>query len=83
VWVTPPDSERFRNVQTKVFKLINDAGRNKKFEVIDSSSMVRYKKGTSGGDGVHYYGPDAIKWADGVTTRLYKILDKSGSLFRF
>jgi hypothetical protein len=75
VWVTPPDSERFRRVQAPVTKLIRAVGRTRKdFAVIDSSNMVRYTMGSTGGDGVHYYGPDAIKWADGVKRRLLGLL---------
>ena len=74
VWVTPPDSERFRKVQGSVTKMIRAAGRARRFAVIDSSGMVRYKMGSSGGDGVHYYGPDAITWAEGVITKLIGML---------
>ena len=74
LWITPPDSARFRGVQTAVTKLLLSAGRRKRFTVIDSSNMVRYEPGQSGGDGVHYYGADAVKWADGVKKRLLHLL---------
>jgi hypothetical protein len=36
--------------------------------------MVRYEAGQSGGDGVHYFGADAVKWAEGVKKRLRLVL---------
>ncbi len=74
VWITPPDSERYRRVQADVTKMICSIGQRKKFRTIDSSKMVHYVMGQSGGDGIHYYGPDALKWADAVKTRLKRIL---------
>ncbi len=74
IWITPPDSERFRKVQGDITKLISAAARQRRFNTINSSSMVRYVTGQTGGDGVHYYGPDAIKWADGVKSRLRGLL---------
>ncbi len=74
VWITPPDSARFRKVQESVTKLLLSAGKRKRFAVIDSSSMVRYETGQSGGDGIHYFGADAVKWADGVKKRLRLLL---------
>lgn len=74
IWITPPDSARFRAVQGSVTKLLTSAGKRKRFTVIDSSSMVRYEPGQSGGDGIHYFGADAAKWADGVKKRLRNLL---------
>jgi hypothetical protein len=74
LWITPPDSARFRSVQTSVTQLLLATGKRKRFAVINSSSMVRYEPGLSGGDGVHYYGADAMKWADGVKKRLLSLL---------
>jgi hypothetical protein len=74
VWITPPDSSRFRKVQDSVTKLLLSTGKRRRFTVIDSSSMVRYEAGQSGGDGVHYFGADAVKWADGVKRRLRPLL---------
>jgi hypothetical protein len=74
IWITPPDSSRFRAVQGSVTKLLTTTGRRKRFTVIDSSGMVRYQPGQSGGDGVHYFGADAAKWADGVKKRLRNLL---------
>lgn len=74
LWITPPDSSRFRSIQGKVTKLLISTGKRKHFTVIDSSSLVRYEPGHSGGDGVHYYGASAITWADGVKKRLLNLL---------
>lgn len=74
IWITPPDSERFRKVQGDITKLITSIARQKRFNTINSSGMVRYVQGQTGGDGVHYYGQDAVKWADGVKNRLRGLL---------
>lgn len=74
LWITPPDSSRFRSIQGKVTKLLISTGKRKLFTVIDSSTMVRYEPGHSGGDGVHYYGASAITWAEGVKKRLLSLL---------
>lgn len=70
IWISPPDSARFRSVQGKVTDLLKRTARKKRFRLIDSSSMVRYVPGQSGGDGVHYSAPDAEKWAAGVKSWL-------------
>ena len=74
LWITPPDSARFRAIQGNVTKLLVSAGRRKRFTIIDSSSMVRYEPGQSGNDGVHYFGADAMRWAEGVKKRLRLLL---------
>lgn len=74
VWISPPDSSRFRKVQGTVTKLLKTSSKVNRFNLIDSSSMVRYTVGDTGSDGVHYYGPDALKWADGVKKRLLSML---------
>ena len=74
VWITPPDSSRFRKVQGAVTKLLKTSSKINRFNLIDSSNMVRYTVGDTGSDGVHYYGPDALKWAEGVKRRLLRML---------
>lgn len=74
LWITPPDSARFRGVQAHVTNLLLSTSRRKRFTVINSSSMVRYEPGQSGRDGVHYFGADALKWAEGVKSRLRTLL---------
>ena len=74
VWITPPDSARFRKVQGLVTDLLNRVGRRRRFDCIDSSALVHYIPGQSGGDGVHYASAAAEKWASGVKGRLLKML---------
>jgi hypothetical protein len=66
IWITPPDSARFKNVQGTVNELIKSVARRRRFRCIDSSQMVHYVPGQSGHDGVHYSGAAAEKWASGV-----------------
>ena len=74
VWITPPDSARFRKVQGTVTELLNRVGRRRRFDCIDSSALVHYIPGQSGGDGVHYASAAAEKWASGVKGCLLKML---------
>jgi hypothetical protein len=74
VWITPPDSARFRRVQGMVTALLRRVGRRRCFSCIDSSALVQYVPGQSGADGVHYATVAAEKWANGVKERLLKIL---------
>jgi hypothetical protein len=74
VWITPPDSARFRKVQGTVTDLLQRAGKRWRFSCIDSSALVQYVPGQSGGDGVHYASAAAEKWASGVKGCLLKIL---------
>jgi hypothetical protein len=74
VWITPPDSARFRKVQGTVTDLLQSAGKRWRFSCIDSSTLVQYVPGQSGGDGVHYASAAAEKWASGVKGCLLKIL---------
>ncbi len=74
VWITPPDSARFRKVQGMVTELLQRSGRRRRFDCIVSSALVHYIPGQSGGDGVHYASAAAEKWASGVKGCLLKIL---------
>ena len=74
VWITPPDSSRFRRVQHGVTRLIKQAGIRHRFRVIDSSEMIRYESGKSGGDGVHLSTPAADLWAEKVKRKLRPLL---------
>jgi hypothetical protein len=74
IWITPPDSSRFRRVQDSVTKLIISTAKRRRFAVIDSSSLVRYEAGKTGGDGVHYSSEAAAQWAEGVIKRLQNLL---------
>lgn len=74
VWITPPDSARFRKVQGAVTELLQRAARRWRFTCIDSSALVQYVPGQSGGDGVHYASAAAEKWASGVKGCLLKLL---------
>ncbi len=74
VWITPPDSARFRRVQGMVTELLSRVGRRRRFACINSSALVRYVPGQSGADGVHYASAAAEKWASGVKGCLLKML---------
>ena len=74
IWITPPDSSRFRKVQSIVTNLILLTAKRKSFAVIDSSSLVHYELGKSGGDGVHYSSEAAALWAKGVKNKLRGLL---------
>lgn len=74
VWITPPDSARFRRVQGLVTDMLRRVGRRRGFSCIDSSVLVQYVPGESGRDGVHYASGAAEKWASGVKGCLLKLL---------
>jgi hypothetical protein len=74
IWITPPDSARFRKVQGVVTDILRRASRRLRFTCIDSSDLVEYIPGKSGGDGVHYASAAAEKWANGVKGCLLKML---------
>lgn len=74
VWITPPDSARFRKVQGLVANLLQRGARRLRFLCIDSSDLIEYVPGKSGGDGVHYASSAAEKWANGVKGCLLKML---------
>lgn len=74
IWITPPDSSRFRRVQSVVTELILASAKRRRFAVIDSSRLVHYEPGKSGGDGVHYSSEAAAEWAKGVKNKLRALL---------
>jgi hypothetical protein len=74
IWITPPDSARFRKVQGVVTDLLRRVGRKRRFACIDSSGLVRYVPGESGSDGIHYAAAAAEKWAAGVKSRILRML---------
>ena len=74
IWITPPDSSKFRRIQTEVTRLIRSVQRRMGFLLVDSSELVRYVPGQTGSDGVHYSAADAQKWAEGVQRQLRRIL---------
>lgn len=73
VWITPPDSARFRRVQGVVTEILKRASRRLRFTCINSSDLIEYIPGKSGGDGVHYAYAAAEKWANGVKDCLLKM----------
>jgi len=70
IWITPPDSSKFRRIQIEVTRLISKESRRLNFLLVDSSELVRYVPGQTGSDGVHYSEADARKWAEGVQRKL-------------
>jgi len=70
IWITPPDSSKFRRIQPEVTRLIRSVQRRMGFSLVDSSELVRYIPGQTGSDGVHYSEADARKWAEGVQRKL-------------
>lgn len=75
IWITPPDSSRFHSVQGKVGRVIQQVAERqpRSFKVIDSSSMIKYVPGKSGGDGVHLAEPAAGEWFEKVKKKLQKL----------
>ncbi len=77
IWITPPDSSRFRKVQGLVTRAIKQASVRNRFRVIDSTGMIYYEPGKSGGDGVHLSTNAADIWADKVKRKLGPFLGES------
>jgi hypothetical protein len=76
IWITPPDSSRFRNVQATVTTAIREAGARHRFWVINSSKMLSYTPGKTGGDGVHLASPAADQWFEKVRPYLHRCLPR-------
>jgi hypothetical protein len=66
IWITPPDSSKLRRVQGKVQRLIRNAARRDRFEIVDSLSVTHYQVGKTGGDGIHYNSESSQAWADRI-----------------
>ena len=79
IWVTPPDCYKFRKVQSLVTAAIKRAATRNQFRVIDSSKMIQYEPGKSGGDGVHLATPSAEEWAEKVKKQLRSMISISAS----
>lgn len=71
VWIAPPDHSALRKTQGRIHRLINEAARRDRFEVIDSRQLTTYVPGKTGGDGVHYNNESSRAWA----ARINDILD--------
>ena len=71
VWIAPPDHSALRKTQGRIHRLINEAARRDRFDVIDSRQLTRYVPGKTGGDGVHYNSESSRAWA----ARVNDILD--------
>lgn len=74
IWITPPDSSRFRSVQATVTRVIREVAARRVFWVINSSSMITYVPGKSGGDGVHLAASAAEEWFEKVKIPLHRYL---------
>jgi hypothetical protein len=79
IWVTPPDCYKFRKVQSLVTAAIKRAASRNQFRVIDSSKMIQYEPGKSGGDGVHLATASADEWAEKVKKQLRSMISISAS----
>jgi hypothetical protein len=80
IWVTPPDCYKFRKVQSLVTSAIRRAGARNQFRVIDSSKMIQYEPGKSGGDGVHLASASAEEWAEKVKKQLRSMISIPASV---
>lgn len=80
IWVTPPDCHKFRRVQSLVTSAIKRAAARNQFRVIDSSKMIHYEPGKSGGDGVHLATGSADEWAEKVTKQLRPMIPTSATV---
>ena len=70
LWIGPPDSSRFHNVQGRIYQLIKKAKRPG-VSVVDSRRQDRrYVIGKTGGDGIHYNSESSTLWADWVIRQL-------------
>ncbi|MGZ4967056.1 MAG: SGNH/GDSL hydrolase family protein [Chthoniobacterales bacterium] len=64
IWIEPPDSSAMRrSAQNRVHRLIKEAARRDNFAVIDSRLLTSYRRGKTGGDGVHYNSEASREWA--------------------
>ncbi|MDQ2919908.1 MAG: SGNH/GDSL hydrolase family protein [Verrucomicrobiota bacterium] len=64
VWIEPPDSSAMkRSAQNRVHRLIKAAAQRDNFAVIDSRLLTSYRRGKSGGDGIHYNSEASREWA--------------------
>jgi hypothetical protein len=68
VWVMPPASSAYPvRVHAEVETWITESARTLGFSVINSRKITGpYRRGETGGDGVHYSGPAGRAWARGV-----------------
>ena len=64
VWITPPDSYRFRKVQGKYRQLIRNMAKDEGVLIVES--RTHYKLGKTGGDGVHYNSESSEEWAQQI-----------------
>jgi hypothetical protein len=71
VWIAPPDHSALRKTQGRIHRLINEAARRDRFEVVDSRQLTRYVPGQTGRDGVHYNNEASRAWA----ARINDVLD--------
>lgn len=76
-WIAPPDSSRFRNVEGRIYKLIQQHHRRGDY-VIPSHRITHYVRGKTGGDGVHYSSEAATQWAQKVIPIFDSIMPKPG-----
>ena len=80
IWVTPPDCYKFRKVQSLVTSAIKRAAARNQFRVVDSSKMIQYEPGKSGGDGVHLATASADAWAEKVKQQLRSMIPTSATV---
>jgi len=64
VWITPPDSSKFRSVQGKFRQLIRDVARDESVSIVES--RTHYKMGKTGSDGIHYNTESSQEWAQQI-----------------
>jgi hypothetical protein len=64
VWITPPDSAKFRNVQGTFRQIIRDVARDEGVSIVES--RTRYKMGKTGNDGIHYNTESSQEWAQQI-----------------
>lgn len=64
LWIEPPDhSAMKRSAQNRVHRIIEQAARRDNFVVIDSRLITTYRRGRTGGDGIHYNSEASREWA--------------------
>lgn len=68
IWIMPPASSAYpAETHRDVERWITESARSLDFQVVNSRRITGpYRKGTTGGDGVHYSGAAGRAWARGV-----------------
>lgn len=75
-WVLPPASAAYpQSVHAEVEQWINEESRKLGFYTVNSRTLTApYRRGVTGGDGVHYSDSAGEAWARGVSGKIFQAL---------